>query len=204
MVYDQDDGVEGIVIRKARIQGNHLEEVLWYNCATSTHQRVVLSKRVFAIVFVGIVGMLTAACGSSDTATPTPTSLPAATATPTPTSPSPGPDVREIKVTTQDFFFDPSDVGLTPGEKVKFTVTNPTTTFHTFTLALTSGKQQILLDLPMNGGETQSTEFTVPPVAGSLYLFCIPHESIGMTGSVNVGGQGQSLDTSTDDTGDYP
>ena len=145
-----------------------------------------MSKQIFAIALLATIGLLAAACGSSDTATPT--SLPAATATPTPTSPPVSSDVREITVTTEDFFFDPSGIDLTPGEKVKFTVTNPTTTFHTFTIALTSGKEQILLDLPMNGGETQSVEFTVPQVPASLYLFCIPHESIGMTGSVNVEG----------------
>ncbi|MCZ6535031.1 MAG: plastocyanin/azurin family copper-binding protein [Chloroflexi bacterium] len=143
-------------------------------------------KQILAIALLATVGLVAAACGASDT--PTPTSLPAATATPTPTSPSSGPDVREITVTTEDFFFDPSGINLTPGEKVKFTVTNPTSEFHTFTIALTSGKDQILLDLPLIGGETQSAEFTVPPGSDSLYLFCIPHESIGMTGSVNVGG----------------
>jgi len=47
-------------------------------------------------------------------------------------------------------------------------------------------------------------EFVVPPVAASLYLFCRPHESIGMTGSVNVGGSGQSSSgTSGSGGGDY-
>ena len=144
-----------------------------------------MSKQILAIALLATIGLVAAACGASDTPTPP---LTAATATPTPTSPPVSSDVREITVTTEDFFFDPSGINLTPGEKVKFTVTNPTSEFHTFTIALTSGKDQILLDLPIIGGETQSAEFTVPPGFASLYLFCIPHESIGMVGSVNVEG----------------
>jgi len=133
--------------------------------------------------------------------TPRPTSTP----TPTPTATPEPPDVKEITVSVNLFFFDPKTINLTPGETVKFTITNPTTLFHTFTVALTSGKQQILLDIPLNGGETKSTEFTVPPVSASLYLFCLPHESIGMTGSVNVGGSGQSSSGSSGSGGaDYP
>ena len=128
-----------------------------------------MSKRVLAIALLAAIGLLAAACGSSDTPTTTPT------ATPTPTSPPGSSGVREITVTTENYFFGPSVVDLTPGEKVKFTVTNPTSEFHTFTIALSSGKDQILLDLPLIGGETQSAEFTVPTGSACLYLLCIPH-----------------------------
>ena len=102
---------------------------------------------------------------------------------------------KEIAVSTQNFIFDPATIDLTPGEQVEFTVTNPTSTSHTFTVALTSAKGQILIDVLLAGGETKSVEFIVPPTIApgttfSFYLFCRLHESIGMTGTITVGGSG--------------
>ena len=149
----------------------------------------------------GISLLLAEACGLSATATPaaTPTATVASTTgdTAAPTSSPAACSVREITVNTQDFRFDPASLNLILGEKVKFTVTNTTPTFHTFTL--TSAKDQEFVDLDLGGGETKSAEFTVPTVTADLYLYYKPHESLGMIGGLYVGTSGAGGGVATHD-----
>ena len=145
------------------------------------------------------MSLLAIACGGDGDATATPTPTPT-TETAAVEEPAPS-DVRQFTVLTEDFEFDPSTINLDSGQQVDFTITNPTSTAHTFTIALTSAKQQIFMDVFMAAGETKSAEFTVPPSVApgttfSLYLFCRFHEGIGMTGTITVGSLGAApMDT---------
>lgn len=129
--------------------------------------------RFTALVVVLLVSLVLAACGSA--ATPTP-------------SPSPAVEAREIKVSLFNFRFDPNTINVEAGETVKFTATNNTDIFHTFSLALSTRKEEIILDLQLGRRQTKSEIITIPSDIESLYLVCLPHEyGLDMTGTVHVG-----------------
>jgi plastocyanin len=156
--------------------------------------------------FAGMVAMIVIDGGTAPTSTPaptqqptpTPTAAPAATAAPVPTATlTPAPTTAPIATapvepriiplaTTGNLIFSPNVIQVSPGEKVKFLVRNTASFFHTFTVATSTNKSEILLDVPLNGGESGSIEMTMPEEAGELYIFCRPHEGLGMVGSITV------------------
>ena len=60
-----------------------------------------------------------------------------------------------------------------------------TDTFHTFSVKLDADAKEDLFSLDLSGGATKSLTFT-PTESGTLYLYCKPHESRGMTGEITV------------------
>ena len=151
-------------------------------------------KGVVRIALLTGIGLLAIACGGGGGPTPTSSLTPAATATLTPSPAPTEAGAREILVTVKDFFFAPSSIKVGPGEQVRFTVTNAGLIFHTFTIAMSSGKEQIFIDLDLDSGETKGEVITIPEGVTSLYLFCRIHESSrGMTGDVHTGDLGESL-----------
>jgi len=170
--------------------------------------------------FAGMVAMIVVDGGTTPAFTPTPTlqptptrtAVPDATASPVPTAtltpvPTTAPtasapvEPRIIPLaTTGNLTFSPNVIEVSPGEKVRFLVRNTASFFHTFTIATSTNKSEILLDVPLNGGESTSIEMTMPEEAGELYIFCRPHEGLGMVGSITVvvaGSGSQSEPTST-------
>src|SRR3990167_1393191 len=80
--------------------------------------------------------------------------------------------VREIAVDNYNFGFEPKDILVTEGEQLRFVLTNSSPTFHTFTIAPSvAEKKTILLNVDLDGGETITTDFTVPIGVTSLYLY---------------------------------
>ena len=74
--------------------------------------------------------------------------------------------------------FDPSQLTFKVGECVNFTLT-PETEFHTFTV------DELGLDVEANGGETVTFSFEFD-AAGTFELICIPHQFLGMVGTIAV------------------
>ena len=147
-------------------------------------------------MLAGLVFLVAAACGSDPepTATPLRSSPPTippvpaattATATPLP-SDSGGQTGTPVAVNLQDpggsgaYMFDPSELTFSVGETVTFTLSSETE-FHTFTVT----DDAIEIDVDMDSGTTQTFSFTFDQ-AGTFELICIPHERLGMVGTITV------------------
>lgn len=162
---------------------------------------------------IAVLLVIIAACGGGDptattasnaqpSATPPPATATADQATNTPPSPTATSavpdDVRVIPVTlTGDLAFKPGFIEVSAGEKVRFVLKNEASFFHTFTIATSSGKEEILVDVPLNGGEERTADLTIPEGAGNLYLFCKPHEFTGMVATILVDGNMEPVPTAT-------
>ena len=91
---------------------------------------------------------------------------------------------REIAVSAQDpggsgsYLFDPADLNLCVGDTITFTVTSETE-FHTFTV------DDLGIGVSILGGETETVEFTFD-AAGEFALVCLPHQGLGMVGTITV------------------
>jgi len=130
-----------------------------------------------------VLVLVVTACGTAATSTPLPTA-----ALEAPTMP---PQVeqagRKVQLeTTSSLKFNPSEFRVEPGERIEFVITDTSGFTHTFTVAASSKKQKILQDVTIRGNETQSVDVTFQEEAGTLYLFCRPHEQAGMVGTIMV------------------
>ncbi len=145
---------------------------------------------------LGIVLVVTAvlgfsACGGGeDEPDPTPTNTPAATATVAPTATTPADDggtsgnggatgtVISIEQTENPYLFIPDtftfDVGTT--YTLSFIAPNE---FHTFTV------RDLGIDIFIPPGVALE-EVITPSTVGQFTLICVPHEGLGMVGTVTV------------------
>jgi plastocyanin len=101
--------------------------------------------------------------------------------------PAAGSGTSGIKVTATDFKFDPTDLTLKAGQKVKLTIANKGTVEHTWMLKDAGGKE-LSQTLTVKIGETKSLEFTAPSTAGVYNIVCdvAGHKELGMVGKVTV------------------
>ena len=74
--------------------------------------------------------------------------------------------------------FDPSELSFKKGECVNFTFTSENE-FHTFTV------EALDLDVSVDGGASENVTFAFD-VAGEYGLVCVPHELLGMVGTITV------------------
>ena len=90
----------------------------------------------------------------------------------------------EVFITLQDpsgsgsYAFDPADSTFSVGDTVTF-VLESETEFHTFTV------EELGINVSTPGGATQETTFTFD-TAGTFKLICIPHQALGMVGTITV------------------
>lgn len=90
----------------------------------------------------------------------------------------PGGTGNQVDPDGSGYVFDPSEFNFSVGETVSFILTAETE-FHTFTV------DELGIDVGVDPGETETLTFTFDE-AGEYYLYCIPHESLGMTGTITV------------------
>ncbi len=76
------------------------------------------------------------------------------------------------------FSYDPLDLTFSNGEVVNFTLIGEAA-FHTFTVS------DLDIDVEIEAGETVGLDF-VFDVPGTYKLICIPHEALGMAGTITV------------------
>jgi plastocyanin len=136
-------------------------------------------------IIVALIVLVVAACGGDDESA-SPTSVPAkATPTDTPAaSESSDSGATKVSVINQDpggsgsYRFSPKDFKFSMGETVEFTITAETE-FHTFTV------DDLEIDVSLSAGQSEVLTFTFNK-PGTYKLICIPHEALGMTGTIVV------------------
>jgi plastocyanin len=155
---------------------------------------VVRRRFVPMAVVISIVSILLVACGGGTTpapATPQPASPPPPPPAVAPVAPSAhtgsapsGASGSQFEVTLADpggsgtYSFDPTDMTFDVGETVTLAL-NAESEFHTFTV------DGLGIDESVGGGESTSLTFTFD-TAGTFDLICVPHEALGMVGTITV------------------
>ncbi|MCH7744555.1 MAG: cupredoxin domain-containing protein [Chloroflexi bacterium] len=158
----------------------------------------MFKRFVPVVMLAGLVFLVAAACSSDPepVATParsSPATIPpvpaASTATETDSETNGQTDDQEgtpIAVSLQDpggtgeYRFGPSEFTFSVGETVTFTLSSDTE-FHTFTVT----NDEIDIDVDVDSGATETVTFTFDQ-AGTFQLICIPHERLGMVGTITV------------------
>jgi plastocyanin len=154
---------------------------------------VVRRRFIPMAVVISIVSILLVACGGGTEPAPTTTQPaspppPPAVAPAAPSAPSgSGPSAAsgdQFEVTLADpggsgtYSFDPTDLTFDVGETVTLALKSESE-FHTFTV------DGLGIDESVDGGETASLTFTFEE-AGTFELICVPHEALGMVGTITV------------------
>lgn len=150
-------------------------------------------RTLFGIVMVvtAVLGF-TACGGGEEEAVPTATNTPAAVATATATATATPDDggtstnggdgatgnVISIEQSENPYEFIPGTFTFDAGTTYTLSFSAPKE-FHTFTV------RGLDIDIFINAGETLETSIT-PSTVGQFELICVPHEGLGMTGSVTV------------------
>jgi plastocyanin len=83
----------------------------------------------------------------------------------------------ELEVEADDFYFKPTFVKVTAGQKLTVKLKNEGAAAHTFTSA------ELGVDQELQAGDTATVEITVPS-ADSVTFFCRFHQGGGMQGAV--------------------
>ena len=132
-------------------------------------------------ILVALGVLMLVACGGEEPAPkPSPPIAPIATLAPAPTPPPP----PAVVVALNDsggrgpFAFEPTEFTFDAGELVTLTLISESQ-FHTFTV------DGLGVDVSVKGGETVSVSFTFDE-PGTYELICIPHQALGMKGTVTV------------------
>lgn len=94
------------------------------------------------------------------------------------------PSARVIEIIARNFEFEPDVIRVQVGETIKFVVTSEDI-YHTFTVKASKDAEEDMFNLDVYPGQPVSGEFTFTE-AGALYLYCIPHEGLGMVGEIQV------------------
>ena len=153
-----------------------------------------MSKRVLALLtMVALVSIALMACGGGSEPAPvapqrpSPPVVPPANIT-APAAPSSSGGTSgggtPVTVSLQDpggsgsYSFDASEFSFSAGETVSFTF-NSQSEFHTFTV------DGLDIDVSVDGGSSETLTFTFD-TPGEYKLFCIPHEALGMVGTITV------------------
>ena len=93
--------------------------------------------------------------------------------------PSPCTPTVQVALEEDPYRFEPSEFTCEAGETLTLVLTGDRE-FHTFTI------DELGIDIFVNAGETITQEITCDK-PGTFKLICIPHEALGMVGTVTVG-----------------
>lgn len=136
-------------------------------------------RRVLGLVTVLALALLLAACGGGNQQSSSSTSSsPAATSSTSTT----GSGVREIEVVLNDFTFEPAEIRVKSGERVRLVLRNEGTVAHDWYVDALS------LSTPLiQPGQSATYEFTAGE-AGNYKTICTEpgHEALGMVGQLII------------------
>ncbi len=96
---------------------------------------------------------------------------------------------RRIAIRARAFEFDPAEIGVPLGVPIRFVVASEDM-YHTYTVKRTREAPDILLNIKVPAKQTAEGVYTFED-PGEYYVYCIPHERMGMTGVIrasDVGG----------------
>jgi plastocyanin len=97
-------------------------------------------------------------------------------------------EFRIIEVVMNNFDFVPEQINVEPGEKIRFKLINPSSAYHTFTIYNSkTDREEAVVNIALSSGEEKEVVVQMPTNDTELYLVCLPHEGIKMTGKVIVG-----------------
>ena len=97
-------------------------------------------------------------------------------------------ELRTIEVVMNNFAFVPDKINVEPREKVRFKLTNPSSAYHTFTIYNSkTDRKEAVVNVALSAGEEKEVVVQMPTNEKELYLVCLPHEGIEMTGKVIFG-----------------
>ena len=88
----------------------------------------------------------------------------------------------ELELEADDFYFEPTYIKVSPGQKVKLEVKNEGSATHTFT------SSQLSVDDQLSPGTSKTVTVTAPMTAGVTEFHCNFHSSMGMRGAFVVEG----------------
>lgn len=137
---------------------------------------------VAALLALGIVATACTTSSSSSGAAASPSSSVSSTPSPTPPSPAPPANVvgkKTFTIDQEDFFFSPNVLTGSAGQQLTLTIDNQGAATHTFTIASEH------IDVTLAPGTQQTVKVTFPN-SGSTEFLCRFHESMGMTGELQV------------------
>lgn len=121
------------------------------------------------LAIVALMAVVLAACGGE--AAPTATTVADYT-------------VELAGIASGSYRFHPKDLSLTAGKTYTIKVMSDAE-FHTWTVRNPQDPSKPLIDVQVLPGETKSVEFTAP-AAGAYELVCVPHEALGMRGTITA------------------
>jgi YVTN family beta-propeller protein len=87
---------------------------------------------------------------------------------------------KEIELEADEYYFKPTFLQGTPGQRLKLEIENESGTLHNISLP----EQQLDVDIPPKGKVTVDVVF---PASGAVRFFCKFHEALGMHGALRVG-----------------
>ena len=142
----------------------------------------VISIGALSILFAAFL----AACGGGEAAKPT--TVAKETPMTAATTVAPVSVATEVQVNLTDkgdvFRFKPDTYTFKVNQKVRL-VLKSETQYHTFTIKDMTTAEKTQVNVQITGGEQKNYDFT-PNKTGSFQLICVPHESLGMVGTVKV------------------
>src|SRR5262245_61829856 len=140
------------------------------------------NRTVIVATLLELAVVATACTSSTTTSAAAPASpSPTATASPIPTAPAPAADVTgksSFTINTYDNF-SPNVLMGSANQQLSLTIDNKGTATHTFTI------QDENVDVLLAPGTSQTVKITFPK-SGSTEFVCRFHESMGMTGELQV------------------
>jgi plastocyanin len=116
-----------------------------------------------------------------------PTPVPPAEPTPTPLIPLDldDNDVLTVEVVARNYEFEPDTIRVQAGQLVEFVVSGEDE-YHTFTVKESVDATEDIINLEVfPNAEPVSIQHTFEE-PGEYYLYCIPHEGLGMIGTIIV------------------
>jgi len=143
-----------------------------------------MPNRTVIVATLLSLGVLLTACtvaASSSAAAPASTSA-TPTTSPLPTSPAPPADVTgksSFTIDAYDDFFSPNTLTGSAGQTLNLTIANKGSATHTFTIPSED------VDVLLVAGTSQTVKVTFPK-SGSTQFVCRFHESMGMSGQLQV------------------
>jgi plastocyanin len=138
-----------------------------------------VSKTVFLAILLASVVLV--GCPAQ------PTPVPPGEPTPTPLAPlePDDNDVFTVEVTARNYEFEPDTIRVQAGQLVEFIVSGEDE-YHTFTVKESVDATADIINLEVfANGDPVSIQHTFEE-PGEYYLYCIPHEGLGMTGTIVV------------------